>query len=105
MLEKENVMEIYDTPGRPSFLMKDPELLEKMHSSIEFGAADHKRRKEVIKVRTIQHLREKLEENYNVYMSKSTLRNYMQPGIQDQGKHNNITILHKSVWQLLEEMK
>src|SRR5436190_2971624 len=79
MLEKENVMEIYDTPGRPSFLMKDPELLEKMHSSIEFGAADHKRRKEVIKVRTIQHLREKLEENYNVYMSKSTLQNYMQP--------------------------
>ncbi len=41
--------------------MKDLNLLEKMHSSIEFEVADHKRRKEVIKVRTIKHLHEKLE--------------------------------------------
>ena len=79
MLEKENIVEVYDTPGHPSYLMNDPNLLEKMHSSIEFGAADHKRRKEVIKVRTIKHLREKMEENYNIYMAKSTLQNYMQP--------------------------
>jgi vacuolar-type H+-ATPase subunit I/STV1 len=55
-LEKENIVEVYNTPGRPSYLMNDPNLLEKMHSCIEFGAADHKRRKEVIKVRTIKHL-------------------------------------------------
>ena len=78
MLEKENIVEVYDTPGHPSYLMNDPNLLEKMHSSIEFGAADHKRHKEVIKVRTIKHLCEKMEENYNIYMAKSTLQNYMQ---------------------------
>ena len=42
-LEKENIVKMYDTSGHPSFLMNDPELLNKMHSSIEFGAADHKR--------------------------------------------------------------
>ena len=86
MLEKENIMKIYDTPGWPSYLMKDPNLLKKMHSSIKFGAADHKRWKEIIKVQTIKHLHEKLEEDYNVYMSKSTLQNYMQarhPGINE----------------------
>jgi len=92
MLEKENIVEVYNTPGRPSYLMKDPNLLEKMHNSIEFGAADHKRRKEVIKVRTIKHLREKLEEDYNVYMSKSTLQNYMQarhPGTKEAQRHHH----------------
>ncbi|CAB4464558.1 unnamed protein product [Rhizophagus irregularis] len=43
MLEKENIVEVYDTPGRPSFLINEPNLLENMHNSIEFGAADHKR--------------------------------------------------------------
>jgi hypothetical protein len=66
-------------PGRPSFLLNDPELLNKMHDSVEFGAADHKRRKETIKVRTVKHLREEMEENYNIYMAKSTLQNYIQP--------------------------
>ncbi|CAB4493679.1 unnamed protein product [Rhizophagus irregularis] len=50
MLEKENIVEVYDTPGRPSFLINEPNLLENMHNSIEFGDANHKRRKEVIKV-------------------------------------------------------
>ncbi|CAB4476187.1 hypothetical protein RhiirA1_479660 [Rhizophagus irregularis] len=40
---EENVMEIYDAPGRPSFFVKDPNLLEKMHDCVEFGAADYKR--------------------------------------------------------------
>jgi hypothetical protein len=71
-------VKIYDTPGRPSFLIKNPNLLEKMHNSIEFGAADHKRRKEIIKVRTVNHLCEKMEENYRIYMARSTLQNYMQ---------------------------
>src|SRR2546429_1975182 len=91
-IEKENVVEIYDTPGRPSFLINDPNLLEKMHDSVEFGAADHKRRKEIIKVRTVKHLREKMEEGYNVYMSKSTLQNYMQPkhpGTKEAQRHHH----------------
>ena len=66
-------MKMYDTPDQPSFLINDHHLLEKMHNSIEFGAENHKRRKEIIKVRTVKHLREKMEENYNIYMSKSTL--------------------------------
>ena len=47
---EENIVEVYDTPGRPSFLIEDPNLLEKMHNSAEFGAVDYKRRKEIIKV-------------------------------------------------------
>jgi len=43
MLEKENIVEAYDTLGRPSFLINEPNLLENMHKIIEFGAADHKR--------------------------------------------------------------
>ncbi|GBC30230.2 hypothetical protein GLOIN_2v1872053 [Rhizophagus irregularis DAOM 181602=DAOM 197198] len=39
---EENVVEIYDAPGRPSFFVKDPNLLEKMHDCVEFGAADYK---------------------------------------------------------------
>ncbi len=70
---------MYDASGRPSFLTNDPTLLEKMHSSVEFGATDHKRHKEIIKVRTIKHLREKIEEDYNIHIAKSTLQNYMQP--------------------------
>ena len=75
---EENIVEVYDTPGRPSFLIEDPNLLEKMHNSVEFGAADYKRRKEIIKVRTVKHLH-KMEEDYNIYMARSTLQNYMQP--------------------------
>jgi fido (protein-threonine AMPylation protein) len=39
---EENIVEIYDTPGHLSFLIKDPDLLENMHKSVEFGAADYK---------------------------------------------------------------
>lgn len=41
-IEMENVVEVYDTPGRPSFLINDPNILKKMHNSVKFGAADHK---------------------------------------------------------------
>ncbi|RGB26108.1 hypothetical protein C1646_770863 [Rhizophagus diaphanus] len=40
---EENVVEIYDTPGRPSFFIRDPNILEKMHDCVEFGVADYKR--------------------------------------------------------------
>ena len=92
MLEKENIVEVYDTPGRPSLLRNDPNLLEKMHNSVEFGAADYKRRKEVIKVRTIKHLREKMEEDYEIYMAKSTVRKYLQPrhpGTKEAQRHHH----------------
>ena len=52
-LLEEGIVEKYDTPGRPSAAMKDPDIWDKIHDSIEFGAAHSKRRKIVIKVRTI----------------------------------------------------
>ncbi|GBB94372.1 hypothetical protein RclHR1_23400003 [Rhizophagus clarus] len=91
---EENIVEVYDTPGRPSFLIKNPDLLEKMHASVEFGAADYKRRKEIIKVRTIKHFREKMDEDYGIYMAKSTLQNYMQPkhpGSKEAQRHHHPT--------------
>src|SRR4051794_19687285 len=78
ILEKENVVKVYDTPGCPLFLINDLNLLKKMHGSIEFGAANHKRRKEIIKVRTIKHLRKKMDD-YEIYMARSTMQNYLQP--------------------------
>lgn len=89
---EENIVEVYDTPGRLSFLIKNPDLLEKMHASVEFGAADYKRRKEIIKVRTIKHFREKMDEDYGIYMAKSTLQNYMQPkhpGSKEAQRHHH----------------
>jgi hypothetical protein len=82
-LLEEGVVEKYDTPGRPSAAMKDPELWDKIHDSIEFGAAHAKRRKVVIKVRTIKHLRETLEEKYNTYLSRQCLSTYLQPRHQN----------------------
>ena len=72
-MEKENVVKLYDKSECPSFLINDPKFLEKMHDSIEFEAADYKQCKEVIKVWTIKHLREKMKENYNIYIVRSTL--------------------------------
>ena len=69
----------YDSPGRPPFLIQYPDLHEHIHECIEFGAADKKRRKEVIKVRTIRHLREELNSKYNEYLSRTTLNNYLLP--------------------------
>src|SRR4051794_26397815 len=51
---EEGVVEKYDSSGRPSAAMKDPELWDKIHNSVEFEAAHAKRRKVVIKVRTIK---------------------------------------------------
>ncbi|GES96193.1 hypothetical protein GLOIN_2v1766467 [Rhizophagus clarus] len=63
-----------------------------MHASVEFGAADYKRRKEIIKVRTIKHFHEKMDEDYSIYMAKSTLQNYMQPkhpGSKEAQRHHH----------------
>ena len=78
MLE-EGIVEKYDTPGRPSVAMKDPDLWDKIYDSVEFRAAHAKRRKVVIKVRTVKHLRETLEEKYNTYLSRQCLSTYLQP--------------------------
>src|SRR4051812_21962465 len=67
----------YNSPGRPPLLTQYPDLHEHIHDCIEFGAADKKRRKEVIKVRTIRHLQEELKSKYNEYLSRTTLSNYM----------------------------
>jgi hypothetical protein len=72
----------YDGRGRPPLLFKYPDLHDQIHNSAEFGPADAKRRKEVVKVRIIENLRKSLEERYNVYMyiwHEPTLNNYLLP--------------------------
>ncbi|CAB4406867.1 unnamed protein product [Rhizophagus irregularis] len=80
-LKIENLRKViqYDKPGRPPLLFENPNLHDHIHDSIEFGEADKKRRKEVVKIRTIGHLRKNLEENYNIYMARTTLNNYLLP--------------------------
>ncbi|CAG8810833.1 35705_t:CDS:2, partial [Gigaspora margarita] len=79
LLEKQNEVVRYDQPGRPSLLMQYPNLLDNIHNLIEYGAANVRRRKEAIKVRTVNHLHQNLKENYNIYMSRSSLNNYLLP--------------------------
>ncbi|CAB4489746.1 unnamed protein product [Rhizophagus irregularis] len=79
MLTENQEVVRYDHPGRPSLLFEYPDLHNQIHDSIEFGSADSKRRKQVVKVRIIEHLRKNLEENYNVYMARTTLNNYVLP--------------------------
>ena len=78
LAENQEVIQ-YDRPGRPSLLFKHPELHDHIHNSVEFGSADEKRRKEVVKVRIIENLHKNLEEKYNVYMARTTLNNYLLP--------------------------
>ncbi|CAB4441827.1 unnamed protein product [Rhizophagus irregularis] len=79
MLTENQEVVRYDHPRRPSLLFEYPDLHNQIHDSIEFGSADSKRRKQVVKVRIIEHLRKNLEENYNVYMARTTLNNYVLP--------------------------
>lgn len=69
----------YNCPGRPPFLFKYPQLLDHIHECIEFGEADNRRRKEVIKIRTTTHLKSALEERYFEYLSRTCLRNHLLP--------------------------
>ncbi|CAG8851375.1 32193_t:CDS:1, partial [Racocetra persica] len=39
----------YDRPGRPSLLFKYPHLHDNIYKLVEFGSADEKWRKEVVK--------------------------------------------------------
>jgi hypothetical protein len=77
-LLEEGVVKKYNILGRPSAAMKDPELWDKIHNSVKFEVAHAKRRKVVIKVRTIKHLHETLEEKYNIYLSQQCLSTYLQ---------------------------
>ncbi|PKC04312.1 hypothetical protein RhiirA5_502859 [Rhizophagus irregularis] len=79
LLQEHQEVILYDSPGHPPFLTQYPNLIEHIHECIEFGAADKKRRKEIIKVRTIRHLREDLNSKYNEYLSCTTLNNYLLP--------------------------
>jgi hypothetical protein len=78
LIENKEVVR-YDKPGKPPLLFKHPDLHERIHDCVEFGSADAKRRKEAIKVRTIENLRKNLEENYEIYMARTTLKSYLLP--------------------------
>lgn len=78
-LSEESIVEQYDKPGRPSAAILNPDIWDNIHDCVEFGSAHAKRRKTVIKVRTIKHLREALEEKYNTYLSRQCLSTYLEP--------------------------
>jgi len=96
LLQEHQEVVQYDTPGHPSFLIQYPDLHEHIHECIEFRAADKKRRKEVIKVRTIRHIREDLNSKYNEYLSRTTLNNYLMPtrsNIKAAKTHHHLAII------------
>ncbi|CAG8706896.1 1044_t:CDS:2, partial [Cetraspora pellucida] len=86
----------YDLLRHLSLLFKHPDLLKQIHKSIEFRAADNKRRKETIKVRTINHLHEELEQNYNEHLFYTIVYNYLlschQNSIAAKKHHNPINV-------------
>ncbi|CAG8761054.1 9538_t:CDS:2, partial [Cetraspora pellucida] len=73
----DEIIEIYDTRRHLSELQKNSDLLDQIHKYVEFGAADKKKRKTVIKVCTIKHLRDALQEKYNIYITQQTLSTYL----------------------------
>ncbi|CAG8664234.1 23337_t:CDS:2, partial [Gigaspora rosea] len=79
LLEEEQLVIRYDSPGHFLLLFEYPNLHDHIRSCIEFGEADAQRRCEIIKVRTINHPRSSLEEKYNEYLSRTTTRNYILP--------------------------
>jgi hypothetical protein len=78
LTENQKVIQ-YDRSSCLSLLFKHLELYDHIHNSVEFGSADEKRRKEVVKVQIIENLHKNLEEKYNVYMTQITLNNYLLP--------------------------
>ena len=80
---EEGIVEVYNKPGHPSAATIYPDLWDNIHDCVEFGAASAKRRKNIIKVRTIKHLKEKLEEKYQIYLARQTLSTYLLPRHQN----------------------
>ncbi|CAG8732587.1 26447_t:CDS:1, partial [Dentiscutata erythropus] len=78
-LLEEGIVEKYDRPGRPLAAMIYSDFWDKIHDCIEFGSAHSKRRKVVIKVHTIKHLRQALKEKYNIYLSRQCISIYLEP--------------------------
>ena len=60
----------YDKPEKPPLLFKHPDLHEYIHDCVEFGSADAKRRKEAIKVQTIENLHKNLNLHSKNYIKK-----------------------------------
>ncbi|PKB99677.1 hypothetical protein RhiirA5_429331 [Rhizophagus irregularis] len=101
MLTEDQEVVRYDGRGRPPILFKYPDLHDQIHNSVEFGSADAKRRKEVVKVRIVENLRKNLEERYNVYMARTTLNNYLLPR---QANSIAARAHHHPAWVLVAEV-
>ncbi|CAG8710012.1 6917_t:CDS:2 [Cetraspora pellucida] len=94
-LEEQQEVVWYDKCSRPSYLLRNSDLLKHIYNSIKYGSADTQRRKEAIKVRIVNHLRENLKKNYGIYMARTTLNNYLLP------HHSNLLIAkahYHSTW-------
>ncbi|CAG8839784.1 36143_t:CDS:2, partial [Gigaspora margarita] len=111
IIEKEtkhlSIAVIYDTSEHSSKFLKNPELLDQIHDCVEYGTAEKKRRKAVIKVRTIKHLKEALQEKYNVYLTRQTFSTYLLPRYPNshQAKHHRYPVQIKVSAVSRSEMK
>ncbi|CAG8597763.1 4192_t:CDS:2 [Cetraspora pellucida] len=103
-LNKHQQVVKYDSPGHPSVLHKYPDLLEHIHKSIEFSAANSKRIKEVIKVQTVNHLQEALKSKYDKHLSQSTKQNniFRKPVVTEYIDMKSISVSDNISWEWIE---
>ncbi|CAG8830864.1 4485_t:CDS:1, partial [Cetraspora pellucida] len=84
-----------------SFLQTYPNLLNCIYDSIEFRVAENKRRRKIIKVRTVNYLVNDIRNIYSEYIVRSTINNYLQPScsnsIAAKTHHYSANIMVSSV--------
>ena len=77
LLQEQQLVVKYDKPSCPSFLQTHLDLLDQIYDSIEFEAAENKRRRKVVKVRTVNHLVDDVRNIYGEYVTRFTINNYL----------------------------
>ncbi|CAG8823832.1 19275_t:CDS:2, partial [Racocetra persica] len=77
LLKEQQTVIKYDKPDHLFFLQKHPNLLDHIHESIEFKTADEKRKRKVVKVKTVNNFADNLRKHYNKYISRTTINNYL----------------------------
>ncbi|CAG8752494.1 23067_t:CDS:2, partial [Cetraspora pellucida] len=78
LLQEQQLVVKYNKPGCPSFLQTHSNLLDYIHDSIEFGATENKRKRKIVKVRTINYLVDDVRNIYSEYVARFTINNYLQ---------------------------
>jgi hypothetical protein len=64
----------YDSPSHPSLLIQYPDLHEHIHECIEFGAADKKRRKKLLKLEpSVTSKKNSIQNIMNIFLAPSSV--------------------------------